>query len=452
MPAKQTILYLTKDSVISSSVSSAGVVTRNKGIPWDASSLSSVLSGIKKDSKGPYTVLLDDELVFTLGVSIPVDTKNEREFVKTKAEEEVPHALQEYGWDFKEVLKGHTVRGDEKIVQCIVAEEHFFEIFSRAIRESGMRINSIEPMSCAIARIVAGANDPVLIVHEDVYTTLIAAHKGLVCMVSRVEKEVTSAAMVAIVDFMKEKWSLVLKECISAPLSRKKISALSEEAHLAYKEETLEMEKGALLKNDGEGDDSESLSITISPHITEDEKRTGPAITGISEIKRDSGMGRYELISAREEELARYPQGKTFTILIFVISLLITLVNGYILYLRSMEQSAKVNAPVVQTVSTAPVEEVDISKYLINVLNGSGIAGSAGRAAEFLISKQFSVDETGNADRSDYPTSVIRYKKEVPLIYRQKIEQELKMGYTVTQGPELDSGEKVEVVLIIGLK
>ena len=453
MPAKQSILYITKDLVTPSYVSSTGAVTRNKSIPWDVSSLSSVLLGIKKDIKGSHAILLDDELAFAWGVSIPADTKNEREFVKMKAEEEVPYALQEYGWDFKDILKGHTIRGDEKIVQCIVAEEGFFEVFSRAVRESGITIRSIEPMSCAIARLVKEKNDPVLVLHKDVYTTLIAAHKGLVFIASRIEKSVTEEAITSMMNFMREKWSLTPTELIYTPALKKEVSAIAKSLHLTPTEDALDMNQGAYMKNDAEGDDSDALSIGIPSHTTEDEKRTGPAITGISEVKKDSGMGRYELISAREEELARYPQGKTFTIVIFAISLFITLVNGYVLYLRSVEESIKKVAPVIQTVPTTPAEEeIDISKYTITVLNGSGVAGSAGRAAEFLISKQFSVDDTGNAERSDYPTSVIRYKKEVPLIYRQKIEQELKMEYTVTQGPELDSGEKVEVVLIIGLK
>lgn len=52
-----------------------------------------------------------------------------------------------------------------------------------------------------------------------------------------------------------------------------------------------------------------------------------------------------------------------------------------------------------------PAPTLDKSQWVFEVLNGSGIAGAAGKAAKKLETLGYTVVEIGNADKQNYPTT-----------------------------------------------
>jgi hypothetical protein len=71
------------------------------------------------------------------------------------------------------------------------------------------------------------------------------------------------------------------------------------------------------------------------------------------------------------------------------------------------ELSAEPKEPA-ETTPAAP-KTVAPSAVTVDVLNGSGVPGLAAEAAGSLQTAGFAVGTTGNADTSDYDTTVIRY-------------------------------------------
>lgn len=113
-------------------------------------------------------------------------------------------------------------------------------------------------------------------------------------------------------------------------------------------------------------------------------------------------------------------------------------------------------SPTVQPTSVlatpTPSAEFKPEDLKIKILNGSGIAGEAGRAASHLEEKGYQVIETGNADSFDYQETVIKIKKEkkdfLPLLTN-----DLKTVYTVSSEEiELGEEEDADVVVIVGKK
>jgi len=103
------------------------------------------------------------------------------------------------------------------------------------------------------------------------------------------------------------------------------------------------------------------------------------------------------------------------------------------------------------TATPTPVIEVDLSEYEIEVLNGSGITGEAGRQQENLETEGFVVDSVGNADNSDYTDTVIQAKSDVSQAFLTKLREFLEESFTVAKdSEELDEDASVPVVIIIG--
>lgn len=101
--------------------------------------------------------------------------------------------------------------------------------------------------------------------------------------------------------------------------------------------------------------------------------------------------------------------------------------------------------------SPAPTEEpVDLTKYTIEVLNGSGTKGAAGGLKDSLSKEGFDVSSIGNATSSSFTESVIRAKKEVDQRYLTKLKNFLLKSYSLSEIQELPDSKKTDVVIIIG--
>lgn len=100
--------------------------------------------------------------------------------------------------------------------------------------------------------------------------------------------------------------------------------------------------------------------------------------------------------------------------------------------------------------SASPSAKLDLTKYSINVQNGSGIPGTAGSVKELLTKAGFKVGSTGNADNYDYTDTVIKVKSDVPDEFISKLTTTLSGNYKVAKSQDLSDTSKDEVVVIIG--
>jgi hypothetical protein len=82
----------------------------------------------------------------------------------------------------------------------------------------------------------------------------------------------------------------------------------------------------------------------------------------------------------------------------------------------------------------------------IQVLNGNGVAGSAGRLSEILQGKGFEILEVGDADRDDFPVTTIIVRPEA-MTQGQEIIAAL--GFGELSAGSLDSS--IDAIVIVGL-
>lgn len=100
--------------------------------------------------------------------------------------------------------------------------------------------------------------------------------------------------------------------------------------------------------------------------------------------------------------------------------------------------------------SASPEATLDLTKYPINVQNGSGIAGVAGSVKDLLTKAGFEVSAAGNAKTYDYTDTVIQAKSDVPQAFLDKLQTELEGVYSVNKPETLPDSSKDEVVVIVG--
>lgn len=94
-------------------------------------------------------------------------------------------------------------------------------------------------------------------------------------------------------------------------------------------------------------------------------------------------------------------------------------------------------------------EELDLSEYSISILNGSGIAGEAGKVENLLSTAGFTKTTAGNAKSYDYKATEVSLGEKVPDEVYDEIIDSLSV-YEVEKSGPLESTNKYDVVITVG--
>ncbi|HKC04271.1 MAG TPA: LytR C-terminal domain-containing protein [Patescibacteria group bacterium] len=143
-------------------------------------------------------------------------------------------------------------------------------------------------------------------------------------------------------------------------------------------------------------------------------------------------------------------------ILVPGILLLGALLGGIVFYQRSLQSGSEPTptaSPATEATmapSASPSAKLDLTKYPINVQNGSGIPGTASSAKDLLIKAGFKVSSAGNAATYDYTDTIIEVKSDVPADFISKLKTTLSGIYSLGTSKTLPDSSKDEVVVIVG--
>lgn len=119
-----------------------------------------------------------------------------------------------------------------------------------------------------------------------------------------------------------------------------------------------------------------------------------------------------------------------------------TLTNNY---LATTAPSATSSAA-----TATPMAKLDLTKYPINVMNGSGISEQAGVVKNLLTTAGFSVSGIGNASSYDFTKTVIKAKADVPAAFLSQLSTTLSKEYVLDSNQTLPSTSSGEVEVIVG--
>ncbi len=103
-------------------------------------------------------------------------------------------------------------------------------------------------------------------------------------------------------------------------------------------------------------------------------------------------------------------------------------------------------------IPTTPIKQVDLTKFSLNVLNGSGKKGEAASVKTLLIEGGFSEEKisVGNAKTYDYKETLVTLKENVDEEVFQKIKESLPDYEIVRSEKPLDSNLPYDILIVIG--
>lgn len=142
---------------------------------------------------------------------------------------------------------------------------------------------------------------------------------------------------------------------------------------------------------------------------------------------------------------------------IAVISCVVT-IGGILIFVNAKDKFnftlptflASAPTPMSQPTATPTPLPPDRSKVKVQVLNGAGVAGAAGKMKSLLEEKGYVVMGTGNADNYDYEETQIQAGSESIQIV-ELLKADLAGDYKVaSEVASLASGEEADVVVIVG--
>jgi len=100
--------------------------------------------------------------------------------------------------------------------------------------------------------------------------------------------------------------------------------------------------------------------------------------------------------------------------------------------------------------TVSPSAQVDLTKYPIKVMNGSGISGQAGVVKDLLEKDGFKVSGTSNAPTYDFTKTVIKAKADVPAEALTKLSEALAKSYVVDTNQSLATSSADSIQVIVG--
>lgn len=208
-------------------------------------------------------------------------------------------------------------------------------------------------------------------------------------------------------------------------------------------------------------DDEEAKKLKVKV-VEEESINSVPPVTDAAEEaplkeEKHSDIGFSEPVgapTAPEDEVERKGTPFLTLLLAFLGGFLIgaLLVGGIFYFKSSVNPLQPTPLPTEQPTTTPEASaspSADLSKYKVQVLNGSGTSGEATVAKNLLEKAGFENINTGNAKTYDFKDTVVAMKKDTPDAVFSAIQTSLS-AYKVTKGDALSASSTYDVVVTVG--
>lgn len=198
--------------------------------------------------------------------------------------------------------------------------------------------------------------------------------------------------------------------------------------------------------------------VVVSDMVTETTERVeiieAPAESSSS---KDPLTDFKEKMNEEEKSVLDESQKKNYMWpILFIFIIVVVFLTGVFIYKQGIFKGEKANVvspSPTPTITPEPTKiTVDLTKYEIEIQNGSEAAGEAGRQQASLEEEGFTVSSIGNADNSDYTETIIKAKKEVEKTFLDELKSVLEKTFTVGEVKTLPDSASSSVVVILGTK
>jgi hypothetical protein len=231
-----------------------GIVKDMSEIEWDEDTFLDAFTFLKKKSKArSVRILLSEDYSYILGVPVPKNIEQEKEYVKENIREMIPEDLGDLVWDYKSYFKTKSFTA----AQAFIILNSLFKAIKVAARKNRLKVEAIESISSSLARQTKDEEEPHIIIYNGVEPVGVVAFKGFVMASVRLGAEDDDKRISNLIKIIYEDYGIKPKKAV---LYKAK---LDENSKFKVEEKDLNPFIGLANKEDIKGKDVDVLNLDI---------------------------------------------------------------------------------------------------------------------------------------------------------------------------------------------
>jgi hypothetical protein len=228
------------------------------------------------------------------------------------------------------------------------------------------------------------------------------------------------------------------------------------------KEETVKR-KRMVVEEVAEAPEKDEEKEAIKPDILDE----GAKVSSEELIKEEKEENKEDEVVKEEAPIEREIQeispethrkksiSPVFWIIIPGIFLLGAILGGIVFYQKGInkgqgETSPTPNPVVSVTPTASPSASINLTKYTVDIFNGSGISGEAGRVKSLLTGAGFKIGTTANAATYGYTKTIVKIKSTIDSDFVSALSTALSKTYIVDTAQTLATSSADDVQVIVG--
>ncbi|RJQ24417.1 LytR family transcriptional regulator [Candidatus Parcubacteria bacterium] len=445
-------------------------IENDQDYSWTRENLDTIISQAIKNCKTDTFRLLLDESVCQVVYNSLNEGNFEKDKIKEKIEEITGQKIDKTIWGFKYVQIAKDI---PKGIQSVIISPSFLQNAFPGFSKSKIKIETIEPLSIALARLCAEENFPYIIIHSSSPTTVISAIKDVVLTSNTFEEKFKIDDLKKIYNYTKENYMTPGKIIVSSFPDMLNINDLKVE-NMEIENKEMDPLIGIALKKPRRVEEDIILNITLfekmirNKEAGEENKKENKETEKADNQKEPKNITEKEPMPI-EEQIFAEPENKrskipTLLFILFIITVISGL--GYFAFTKTTltKKLNQISIPIISKPTPIPtntpapkpsptptkIKNLDKKGLKIKILNGSGIKGLASKVAESLIDLDYNEPETGNADSYDFETTIIE-AKESKEDYIEILQEDLK-DYSTNPDIKLtlDEENDFDILITIG--
>lgn len=432
--------YIYKGKLQAAKMTKDGVFKDAVECAWNTHSLLQVFEKIKKLYRTKTArIILGCDISHVVSFLVPKEYAADRLYIKEKAQGLISTDLDDTVWDFKNIY----IQGDSVLIQVVCIIKSFVEKLSSLLDAANISVSSMEPASYALARLTKDEKSPHCILYKNASNCLVFAYRGIV--LRSMEQIDNNQKLIFYIESIKDIFGTTVEKLLlgsgcsrndipkalkGIPVEQKVLHPLigiaAEHNDAIFKEKVLSREEN--IKKFATKSDKEEDQLHRKKYY-------------IHNIKK-----------AMESFLCKIQNPKIF---VAVSVLILCAFSGKIAYQKRKQLANETNGltTVTSITPTPTLVQIELSKYSVHVLNGSGVAGQAGYVKDILQKNGFKKIDIGNASNYAFKDTSIGIKEVLAEILYPHIIEILENEYTVSLNEQrIADDSNYDLIIIVGSK
>lgn len=450
-----------------------------ESLPWNKDNLDKqVRQLIEGYEPGPVHLIIGQDLARLSSSSISAETEEKATQLKIlQLKQSLGDSFDQYGIDFNLTLQDNG----NYAVQAFIVTKALLSLFGQVFKQLDLEIVSVESLAQCLT-LDKVSSEPYLILWGEDYLYLSLVVDGFVYDGQSVSGEDIYKQINSLISSNEQKFDLEINTLYiaSKKIDMKKLKTKGKQVEevvldpfagsaVVNEEFVVASEVDGVIDEDsGETAEDESNNEIGDESLSKSAIIEGKAPAAPKPPRSSIATQEESMDSVTTPETNKSNAKLVAVILTVVVVLVGMVIGGFFVYQNAMKEASE--APEIEVTEQTPVVEatpapestpeasqaaqpaadtVDLSELSVEVLNGSGTPGLAGKVANLLEDAGFDSIDTGNADSFDFEETVIQVKPGADSVYESALTA-IQDDYEAIQGEDLESTSEYDMIVTVG--